>query len=61
LQGHIDLAIETLQHAISLDAENREWAKTDSDFDGIRDDERFRVVVGEEGVGSREWGVGSGE
>ena len=47
LQQKIELAIETLQHAIALDAEYRELAKTDSDFDGIRNDERFRALIGE--------------
>jgi len=47
LQGKIDLAIETLQHAIVLDSKYRDMAKTDSDFDGIRDDERFQAVIGE--------------
>ena len=47
LQGDIRKAIETLQHAITLNLECREWAKTDADFDRIRDDERFQAVVGE--------------
>ena len=47
LQKNIDLAIATLQQAIILDSENRELAKTDSDFDGIRDDERFQAVIRE--------------
>jgi len=47
LQQNIELAIETLQHAISLDSKYRDMAKTDSDFDGIRDDERFQAVIGE--------------
>ena len=47
LQQNIELAIETLQHAIALDSKYRELAKTDSDFDGIRQDERFRALIGE--------------
>ena len=47
LQQKIELAIETLQQAIALDAECRAMAKTDSDFDGIRQDERFRALIGE--------------
>jgi len=47
LQQNIELAIETLQHAIALDSKYRELAKTDSDFDGIRNDERFRALIGE--------------
>ncbi|MBW4661301.1 MAG: tetratricopeptide repeat protein [Drouetiella hepatica Uher 2000/2452] len=45
LQKNIDLAIETLQYAITLDSENRELAKTDSDFDGIRESDRFRELI----------------
>jgi tetratricopeptide (TPR) repeat protein len=47
LQKQIDLAIATLQQAIVLDSECREWAKTDSDFDGIRSDDRFQALIGE--------------
>ena len=47
LQKNIDLAIATLQQAISLDSKYREMAKTDADFDRIRDDERFQAMVGE--------------
>ena len=53
LQQNIELAIETLQQAIALNAENRELAKTDSDFDGIRDDERFQAVIGESVEGEK--------
>jgi tetratricopeptide (TPR) repeat protein len=47
LQKKIDLAIESLQHAITLDSKYRDMAKTDSDFDGIRDSDRFRELIGE--------------
>ncbi len=47
LQKKIDLAIESLQHAITLDSEHRELAKTDSDFDAIRDDDRFQSLLEE--------------
>jgi tetratricopeptide (TPR) repeat protein len=47
LQKKIDLAIETLQHAITLDSKCRELAKTNSAFDGIRDSDRFRELIGE--------------
>ena len=47
LQQKIELAIDTLQYAITLDSKYRDMAKTDSDFDGIRDDERFQAVIGE--------------
>lgn len=47
LQGNIEAAIQVLQQAIALDAEYREMAKTDSDFDNIRGDERFQALVNE--------------
>ena len=47
LQEKIDLAIETLQQAITLDSHCREMAKTDSGFDRIRNDDRFRALIGE--------------
>jgi tetratricopeptide (TPR) repeat protein len=47
LQGETVLAIETLKQAIALDAENRELAKTDPDFDRIRNDERFQALIEE--------------
>ena len=45
LQGNIEQAIENLQIAINLHPEVREWAKTDSDFDAIREDERFQALL----------------
>jgi len=45
LMSNIDLALEQLQRALELDSEYGEIAKTDSDFDGIRDDERFQALV----------------
>ncbi|MGI8503877.1 MAG: TPR end-of-group domain-containing protein, partial [Hassallia sp.] len=46
LQGNIEQAIENLQVAINLNPEKcGEWAKTDSDFDSIREDERFQVLI----------------
>ncbi|MBW4525028.1 MAG: tetratricopeptide repeat protein [Phormidium tanganyikae FI6-MK23] len=47
LQNQVDLAITTLQQAITLDSECREWAKTDSDFDPIQQDDRFQALIGE--------------
>lgn len=48
LQGNIDQAIENLQQAIKLGSENlREMAKTDLDFDKIRQDVRFRSLIQE--------------
>lgn len=47
LWGKVDEALENLQRAIELDSNCREYAKIDSDFDGIRQDERFRVLFEE--------------
>jgi tetratricopeptide (TPR) repeat protein len=48
LQGNIEQAIENLQQAINLSPDEcREWAKTDSDFDSIREDERFHALIQE--------------
>jgi tetratricopeptide (TPR) repeat protein len=44
--GNVDLAIENLQQAINLNLnEYREAAKTDSDFDSIRGDNRFQALI----------------
>jgi len=45
LQGDVDLAIENLQQAIDLRLENREYVKTDSHFDAIRENELFKKLV----------------
>ncbi|BAZ70092.1 TPR repeat-containing protein [Fischerella sp. NIES-4106] len=45
LQRNIEQAIEYLREAINLNPEYREMAKTDSDFDGIREDERFQELI----------------
>ena len=46
LQGNIEQALENLQKAINLNPDQwREWAKTDSDFDSIRGDERFQTLI----------------
>ena len=48
LQGNIEQAIENLQQAINLSPDKyREMAKTDSDFDNIREDERFGALIQE--------------
>ncbi|WP_068818204.1 tetratricopeptide repeat protein [Phormidesmis priestleyi] len=47
LQGTIDLAIATLRQAITLDSDYQDMAKTDPDFDRIRNDDRFRALIGE--------------
>ena len=46
LQSNIEQAIENLQIAINLHPEKvREWTKTNSDFDAIREDERFQALL----------------
>jgi tetratricopeptide (TPR) repeat protein len=46
LQGNVEQTLENLQKAINLSPDEwREWAKTDSDFDGIREDERFQALI----------------
>lgn len=45
-QGHLELAVENRQQAISLNlGEYKELAKTDSDFDAIRDREIFKQLI----------------
>ena len=41
LAGRADDALEHLAEAVEADPRTREWAQTDSDFDGIRSDSRF--------------------
>jgi len=46
LKGNIEQVLENLQQAINLNPdEYRKMAKTDSDFDGIREDERFQALI----------------
>ncbi|MGP1371495.1 MAG: TPR end-of-group domain-containing protein, partial [Almyronema sp.] len=45
LQEKVELAIKFLSQAIELDFKYREMAKTDSDFDAIRDDEQFQQLL----------------
>jgi tetratricopeptide (TPR) repeat protein len=47
LQNNVDLTVENLERAISLNPEYREMAKTDSNFDSIREDERFQKLIQE--------------
>ena len=47
LWSRVETAIENLERAIELNLKYREKAKTDADFDSIRQDERFRALVGE--------------
>ena len=44
--GKTDEAIGHLERAIADQERFRELAKTDTDFDGIRGDERFAALVG---------------
>ena len=49
LQGNVEKAIENLQQAINRSPdEYRKDAKTDSDFDSIREDERFLALIQED-------------
>jgi tetratricopeptide (TPR) repeat protein len=45
LQKNIDRAITDLKKAIELDPKYLEQAKTDSDFDNIREDDRFKALI----------------
>lgn len=46
LHSNLEQAIESLQHAIELSPEKyRKMVKTDPDFDGFREDERFQALI----------------
>ncbi|MDJ0582182.1 tetratricopeptide repeat protein [Crocosphaera sp.] len=45
LQNNIQLAIENLQQGINLDVKYKDMAKTDTDFDNIRDNEQFKELL----------------
>lgn len=45
LKGQVEEAIANLQRAIELDENYREMAKTDSDFDAIREEARFQALI----------------
>jgi tetratricopeptide (TPR) repeat protein len=46
-QGHINLALESLKQAINLEPNRvRNYAKTDSSFDKIRNHELFKQLIG---------------
>ena len=47
LAGRKADALKHLEQAISLSDRSREWARGDSDFDAIRDEPRFRELVGD--------------
>ncbi len=52
LQGILDLAIENLAKAISINPEWQEYAKTDRDFDAIREQPGFQGLTFSQGVAS---------
>jgi tetratricopeptide (TPR) repeat protein len=45
LQGNVEPAVENLQQAIELDSNYREDAKTNTDFDRVRSDDRFQSLI----------------
>lgn len=46
LQNKIELVLENLRQSIELNPEEyRQFAKTDTDFDGIRHDPRFQAII----------------
>ncbi|MGL4499824.1 MAG: TPR end-of-group domain-containing protein, partial [Planktothrix sp.] len=47
VQGNVDVAIHNLKRAIELDSECREMAKTDSDFDRLRQNSQFQALLEE--------------
>lgn len=46
LEGRADVALDALREAVRLNAETAGWAREDDDFAGLRDDPRFREIVG---------------
>jgi tetratricopeptide (TPR) repeat protein len=46
--GNTDAAIENLQRAAQQDSFSPKWARRDPDFEWIRDDPRFKEIVGQE-------------
>jgi tetratricopeptide (TPR) repeat protein len=48
LQSQTESATANLKKAIELNPEVREWAKTDSDFDSIRQVDRFQALINAE-------------
>lgn len=45
LLGRDEEALAALTRAVELRSEVREWAREDSDFERLRDDERFRSLI----------------
>jgi superkiller protein 3 len=49
LQGNAELAVKNLQKAINLNGkECLEWAKTDTDFDSIRESDHFQELINQQ-------------
>lgn len=48
IEGDVDGAIDHLQRAVKIDPEKKANAREDKIFDPIRDDPRFKKIVGEE-------------
>ncbi|MFN3743040.1 MAG: TPR end-of-group domain-containing protein [Anaerolineales bacterium] len=44
--GNADEALRLLQIAIEIKPSRRDWARRDPDFDNLRQDARFRALVG---------------
>ena len=44
--GDPERAFDYLRRSIELEPEAAEYARKDSDFDSIRDDERYKALVG---------------
>ena len=47
LQNNVTLAIQNLQQSIKLESDGLELAKTDPDFDAIREHEMFKILFDE--------------
>ena len=45
--GNIDIALELLKVGLEKNQVTKKWAKNDPDFENIRDDPRFKELVGE--------------
>ena len=45
LQNNVDDGLKLLKESFEIDSSYREMAKTDNDFDSIRDDPRFQALI----------------
>ena len=45
LAGDTDRAIQHLENAVAADGRTSGWARTDQDFDSLRDDPRFTAII----------------